>query len=404
MQVAGSQDPSEITPRINIDRVSRVPLATQVARQFTWLIATGTISAGSHLPTIVDVARHVGVNFHTVRAAYQQLRDDGLVLTKRGSGTVVLGYDRDRAMAHGGHHPTFTIGVLVPSFSDYYADYLESIIEAATVEGWLPVICHTRHYDSVVVGRYLDQLFSRNVDGVIVTHFETPGDLSTLDVFKSAEALRPFVFVDCADVGIGSTITVDREGDGFVATSHFIEHGHERIGYLAPPETWSATKRLGSGYHRALSEAGIATDARQIEHAAEFSLGAGAKAAHRLLQPPEPPSAIFCAGDILALGAISAIDSLGLRTPGDVAVMGYGEIPFSALAAPALASIRLPADVLAHEAARVLRQAIDDGYIQPPTAVATWLVPRASCGCHPTSQVSGRQTGEASPAQERTRS
>ncbi len=382
MKAAKPDFPLEIARRMNVDRESRVPIATQLARQLTWLIATGALRPGTRLPTLVDIAEHLGVNFHTVRAAYQQLRHDGLVDTRRGVGTVVLGYDRQRAAARRGNDPTFTIGVLVPSFSDYYADYLESIIEAATVEGWLPVMCHTRHYDSTVVARCMDQLLSRNVDGVIVTHFETPDDRATYEILKSGESLRPFVFVDCAEVGMGSSVTVDREGDGWQVTRHLIEHGHDRVGYLAPPETWSATRRLGTGYRRALAEGGIMAEPGYVAHATEFSLDAGAKAAHRLLQQPDPPTAIFCAGDILALGLLSALNALGLRAGRDVAVIGYGEIPFSALTAPPLATVRLPANVLAHEAVGVLRRAIEGGN-QPPTAVSTALVPRESCGCRP---------------------
>lgn len=380
MEAGNSYHSLEVVRRINVDRESRVPIATQLARQLTWLIATGALRPGTRLPTLVDIAGHVGVNFHTVRAAYQQLRHDGLVDTRRGVGTVVLGYDRQRAVARRGNDPTFTIGVLVPSFSDYYADYLESIIEAATVEGWIPVMCHTRHYDSTVVARCMDQLLSRNVDGVIVTHFETPGDQATYEILKSGESLRPFVFVDCAEVGMGSSIIVDREGDGLQVTRHLIGHGHNRVGYLAPPETWSATRRLGTGFRRALAEAGIPAEPRYVVHATEFSLEAGAKAAHRLLQQPDPPTAVFCAGDILALGLLGALNGLGLRAAHDVAIVGYGEIPFSALTAPPLATVRLPANVLAHEAVGVLRRAIDEGN-QPPTVVSTALVPRESCGC-----------------------
>lgn len=381
MQDDATRSSPDIAHRINVDRTSRTPLSTQIGQQITWLIATGIIESDSYLPVITDLADRLGVNVHTVRAAYAHLRDDGLVVMRRGSRTKACGYDRDRASAGADRQSSFTIGVLVPSFTDYYAEYLDAIAKAAEVEGWLPVVCQTSNYSSSVVSRYMDQLFSRNVDGVIVIHFETPGDLATIDVFESSASLRPLVFVDSAEFGMNSRIVVDREEDGLLATKHLIDHDRRRIGYLAPPESWSSTVRLGKGYQRALEAAGMIYDERLVAHATDFSLAAGAKAAGQLLQQDDPPTAIFCAGDILALGAMSAIQALGMNVPEDVAVMGYGEISFAALAAPSLSTVRLPATELGYEAIRTLRRAIDDDSPQPCVAVETTLVPRDSCGC-----------------------
>ena len=366
---------------MSVSDSSRVPLATQIARQLTWQVATGSIEAGSHLPAITDLADDLGVNVHTVRAAYRQLADDGIVTMSRGSRTRVLGYDRRRALAGHDSHSSFTVGVMVSAFTDYYAEYLEALTRAAEIEGWLPIICQTQHYDPQVVARYMDQLFSRNVDGIILIHFETAGDDEVVDVVASSAQLRPFVLVDSADVGVGSRLVVDRASDAYVATTHLIEHGHSRIGHVASPENRSSNIPFKSGYSRALAAAGVPQDSRLVVPVSDFSLESGAKAATQLLQAEEPPTALFCAGDTLALGAISAIREQGLRVPDDVAVMGYGEIPVARLAAPALSTIRLPADELGYEAIRTLRDAIHEGESQSPVSIDTTLVTRESCNC-----------------------
>ena len=357
-----------------------MPLATQIARQFTWQVASGRVTPGSHLPVIAELATELGVSVHTVRAAYRQLADDGIVSTRRGSRTRVLGYDRNRASMGNEAHPSYSIGVMVPAFTNYYADYLQAVSRQAELEGWLPIICQTQHYDAQVVSRHLDQLFSRNVDGVILIHFGAAGDEAVVGVVESSAALRPFVFVDSANVGTGSHILADRTADAYEATMHLVGHGHRRIAYIASPAD-SSSNLLGAGYARALADADIPADDRLVAPVPDFSLEAGSKAAAQLLLADEPPSAIFCAGDILALGAISAIQERGLRVPQDVAVMGYGEIPFARLAAPSLSTVRLPADSLGFEAIRTLRQAIQEGEPQPPVTVATALVTRESCSC-----------------------
>ena len=376
----GPRQRSESVAPIRVSDSSRVPLATQIARQFMWQVASGTISTGSHLPPIAELAAELGVSIHTVRAAYKQLADDGIVSISRGSRTRVLGYDRNRAAVGNDFHPSYSIGVMVPAFTDYYADFLQALSLEAGLEGWLPIICQTQHYDAQVVSRHLDQLFSRNVDGVILIHFTTAGDESVVSVVEPSSALRPFVFVDSADVGMGSQILADRTADGYEATMHLVEHGHRRIAYIGSPAD-SSSNLLGIGYSQALESADLPTDDRLVAPVADFSLEEGTKATTRLLLQDRPPTAVFCAGDILALGAISAIRERGLRVPEDVAVMGYGEIPFARLAAPSLSTVRLPADQLGHEAIRTLRQAIQEGEPQPPVTVATALVTRESCSC-----------------------
>jgi DNA-binding LacI/PurR family transcriptional regulator len=383
MVTASGQGEPEVGRRISVDRDSRVPLATQVSRQFTWLIATGALEEGSLLPPISKLAGQVGINTHTMRAAYGQLRDDGLVRVQRGSRTVVLGYDRGLVSAAGDRHSSFTIGVLIPSFTSYYSDFLEAVASAAGSEGWLPIICETHHFDAPVVSGYLDQLFSHNVDGVIAIHAESTAESDVVELFEPLDTLRPLVLVDSADLGRSSPVTVDREADGLEATAHLIGHGHRRVALLSGPAEWASTQRMVEGYREALAGAPLPFDDALVAHASDHAIDAGAATAQRLLFGDDPPSAIFCTGDVLALGAIKAVGDAGKRVPEDVAVIGYGDIPFAALSCPSLSSIRLPAAELGRQAVRILRQAVDDGSLQPPVTVDTTLVLRHSCGCSP---------------------
>ena len=372
---------TEVARRIGVDRVSRVPLATQISRQLTWLISTGTLEEGALLPPISDLAAQVGVNTHTMRAAYGQLRDDGLVRMRRGSRTVVLGFDRRQAARARERHQSFSIGVLIPSFAAYYDDFLAAVTRAAGAEGWLPIICETHHFDAPVVSSYLDQLFSRNVDGLIAIHAESPAESEAVDLFGPSDTLRPLVLVDSADLATSSQIDVDRESDGRAAAAHLIEHGHRRVGAVVGPASWISTQRLLKGHVQALESAGLEPDGDLVANVPDHTLGAGTTAARRLLALDERPTAVVCAGDVVALGVIHGLREAGLRVPQDVAVIGYGDIPFAATTSPTLTTVRLPAAELGREAVRALRRAIDEGAPQPPLTVATSLTLRHSCGC-----------------------
>ena len=375
-------DASELLAlRLGIDRAGRTPLATQIAEQLTSRVAAGVVAAGERLPALNDLAEHLGVNVHTVRAAYAQLAADDVITMQRGSRAVVLGYDASTAHSGRVGVPTFMIGVMVPQFSDYYAEFLQAVAESAAVEGWLPVICQTRQYETGAVARYVDQLVSRGVDGVIAVHYETPDDAETTAVLATAADLRPLVFVDSAALDFGSHIVVDRVAGSLEATRHLLDHGHRRVAYISTPIGWSSGSQLRQGYVRALHEAGLELDSDLVVAASDMSLGAGAKAAAGLMQLGEPPDAIFCAGDILAWGALRQLRDMRLRVPEDVSLMGYGELPLSSLAGPPLSSTRLPARELGELAVVTLRAAIDDGERKVAGPIQTTLTIRRSCGC-----------------------
>ena len=369
-----------VTP-ITVDSTSRVSIATQISRQITWQVVTGRIAPGSPLPVIADLANQLGVNAHTVRAAYRQLADDGIVLMSRGTRARVLGYDRRRAISGNDSHPSFTIGVLVSEFNVYYNEILETLTTAAELEGWLPVFCRTKQFAPDILSRGIDQLFSRNVDGLILLPFERFGDEEVIDILASSARLRPFVLVDSTDIGVGSRILVDHAASAYMMTTHLIEHGHVRIGHLGGPVDRCSTLPLRSGFEEALAAAGLAGEDQLVVPAADYSLQAGYKAAVQLLQQDDRPTAIVCNTDVSALGVIAVARELGIRVPEELAVIGYGDMPLSRYAAIPLSSVQISADELGREAVRTLRRAIDEGNSQPPVVVPTTLVARDSCGC-----------------------
>ena len=367
--------------RLGIDRTGRTPLATQIAEQLTSRVASGRLVAGDRLPTLKEVADHLEVNVHTVRAAYSQLAADDVISIQRGSRAIVLGYDANSALSGRASAPTFMIGVMVPHFSDYYAEFLEAVAQSAEIEGWLPVICQTRQYETRTVARHVDQMVSRGVDGLIALHYETPDDAETTAVLATAADLLPLVLVDSAPLEFGHLIMVDRVAGSLEATRHLLDHGHRRVAFISTPVGWSSRSQMRQGYLQALAEAGLEPDVELEIAAGDMSLDAGAKAASSLMLLDNPPEAIFCAGDILALGALQHLQDIRVGVPEDVSIMGYGELPFSSLAGPPLSSSRLPARELGELAIANLRDAIDGRRRTQVAPIQTSLVTRRSCGC-----------------------
>jgi DNA-binding LacI/PurR family transcriptional regulator len=178
-------------------------------------------------------------------------------------------------------------------------------------------------------------------------------------------------------------VQIDLESAGYQATSHLLEHGHNRIGLVTVSMEAANVNAINQGYERALSETGQMIDGRLIARVPGFSISNGIEGARRLLNMEKPPTALFCVADTLALGAMQTIKQSGLTIPSDVALASFNDIPSAALVEPPLTTVSAPTIQMGQEAMRMLQSLIDgrkskkDRVILPPA-----LVIRQSCGPH----------------------
>ncbi len=151
----------------------------------------------------------------------------------------------------------------------------------------------------------------------------------------------------------------DRAG-ARLAVEHLMELGHRRIGFIGGPRgRLSATRRL-QGYTAAQRAGRLAVDTRLVV-SGDYSVEAGLERARRLLQLPSRPTAILVSNDTMAMGALRGIQAAGLRCPDDVAVVGSGDPPFMAFAAPPLSTVALPVEEAGRRAAERLLERIRGG-------------------------------------------
>jgi DNA-binding LacI/PurR family transcriptional regulator len=386
-----SPSPARQTIRLlrfmRVDPREPVPLSAQLEQQITWLMASGELQEGDKLPAIRDLAKHLGINMHTVRAAYQALAADGLVASRRGLGTVVLGYDPWRVAKRTPGLPSFTIGVLIPSLNPFYTPFIRALEDTARDLPWMLLICHF-HDSPELARRLVHQLGAKQVDGLILTSTR-----SVLEEGRGAKAreprgLPPLVHVDEPDAP-GHVVLLDSEGAGYRATTHLLQHGHRRIGLITGPVAWPNLRQVYLGYQRAVTSAGLDMDSDLVIEVPAFSMEWGYRAAQRLLDKAAPPSAIFGAADVLAIGAMQAIKARGKTIPDDVAVVGYNDIELAALVDPALTTVSAPAYEMGVQAMTTLQQLHSGHPVKPERIVLdTELVIRRSCGCGGTPGVS----------------
>jgi DNA-binding LacI/PurR family transcriptional regulator len=175
---------------------------------------------------------------------------------------------------------------------------------------------------------------------------------------------------------------VDEDGEeGMLQlTRHLIEHGHRRIAYISPPLTLMFARHRMQGVKRALEEADIPLpEAYRVT--GELTQRSGREAARQLLALPQPPTAIIAGNDLMALGAMSAIQERGLIVGRDIAVAGFDDIPMSEATHPPLTTVHQPIYQIGSLVAEILIQLIrGETPEQTQYLLKPQLVIRQSCG------------------------
>lgn len=371
-----------------LDKISVKPrldttLAQQLSQQFTWFIASGQLQPDELLPSVRQLAQQLGINMHTVRSAYQKLEADGLVKTRQGLGTKVLVYDPHRMAQIAGAAHSHTVGVIIPSLTNpFYHAFLQGVEAVANQNQSMLFMCVT-HDNPGEARRYYAQLAAKNVDGILLAS-QDDSSFITPEVKLEGPSNHPLplVAVDWP-TSSGYSVSLDLENAGYQATRHLLQHGHSRVGLITYALDLPNVRPTNLGYQRALKEAKITGDPHWIAAVHGFDTKAGAEGARRLLALEQPPTAIFAISDLLAIGAMSAVQQAGLQIPQEMAVAGFNDIPLAALVNPPLTTVAAPACQMGQEAMKMLQNLISGKRpAHRKITLPTSLVMRQSCGAH----------------------
>jgi DNA-binding LacI/PurR family transcriptional regulator len=230
------------------------------------------------------------------------------------------------------------VGLVLPELANpIFPAFAEVVAGSLAKRGFTPVLC-TRTAEGVSEGDYVDMLLEQHVSGVIFAGGNyAQGDAEHEHYHRMAERGLPVVLVNAAIEDIGfPTVSAD---DGVAvrqAFGHLRSLGHERIGLVLGPEDHMPSARKLTEYGRL---AGTADVERTL-----FSMEGGHAAASRLIR--RGVTALICASDVLALGAVRGARRLGLEVPDDISVVGYDDSTFMACTDPPLTTIRQPIEAM----------------------------------------------------------
>jgi DNA-binding LacI/PurR family transcriptional regulator len=300
---------------------------------------------------IKDVAKHAGVSVGTVSNVLNRPHLVAEATRDRIRAAMAeLGYVRNesaRQLRAG--HGRF-IGLIVLDITNpFFADVTRGAEESAEEAGFQVSVWNSGE-DPARERRHLELLLEQRVEGVLIT--PAGDDVSGLGEFD--EFGIPVVLVDRGAAHADRcSVAVDDELGGRLAIRHLLEQGHEHIAFIGGPLAIDQVKMRLLGVEAELAEHTGSATLTVVETAA-LQLDEGTKALHEVLEITPRPSAIFCANDLLALGALRGCTDLGLSVPEDIAIVGYDDIAFAAGAAVPLTSVRQPREELGRQALQLL--------------------------------------------------
>jgi LacI family transcriptional regulator len=238
---------------------------------------------------------------------------------------------------------TLTIGMINGEESSsspftFIMPMMVGVEETAREQGFSVFLCNS-HGKPEHEKSYLETLIDKQVSGVIF--------VSSKPEPRGAPALElgslPYVFLYqyAPDVRVPSVMPDDIAG-GYKATHYLAELGHKRIGYINGENSYRVSTLRFEGYRKALEDAGLPFDPSLVQSPNTWFEEGGYDSAKVFMRLPHPPTAIFCANDELAIGALEAIKELGLRVPEDVSLVGYDDRYEAVHKRPPLTTVALP--------------------------------------------------------------
>jgi LacI family transcriptional regulator len=272
---------------------------------------------------------------------------------------------------------TFTIGIITDTitspFSPLIIRGIQDHLEAA---GYFSIILNG-DWNPEVETEAIQRLLSRAVDGLI---FVESWLNDTSSVLKLTD--KPHVFVHRLFDGEDhrNRVSVDENYGTDLAIEHLVRLGHRRIAFINGPGGWYASEHRLIGYQETLARSGIAYDP-QLVIAGDWEVQSGFPAARQFLELPHRPTAIFAANDLMALGAIYAIQEAGLRVPEDIAIVGYDDREIANLTRPTITTVTMPCYEMGQAAAQLMSGSFENGEnSEDLIKVQGTLIVRESCG------------------------
>jgi LacI family transcriptional regulator len=308
------------------------------------------------LSTIVDVAKKAKVSIATVSRVINhpdRVKEETRRKIYKAMNACNYVYN---ALAGGlSTKRSHAIGILIPNITNpIFSESTRGVQDFAGEKGYYVISVNT-DYVYEKEKKLVNVLRERQVEGIVLTTNKPEGEIVERLVKDRFPFVLTYSFPRNPKVAF---VGVDNIQGGNKAIEYLIGLGHRRIGMIALSFSLSdRSYHRWLGYKRCLKKYGIPYNPDLIIQT-EYTFEKGKEAIKLLMRNPDPPTAIFCSNDILALGAMNGLSDMGKMIPEDVSIIGFDDIPFSKFVKPPLTSVRQPAYDMGWKATEVLFELI----------------------------------------------
>jgi LacI family transcriptional regulator len=329
--------------------------------------------------TIAEIAAFAGVSVPTVSKVLNG-RSDVAEATRQRVQQIMADRGYQRRRPGGPQRPVGLIDMVLPSLDSPWVVEVLRGAEAEARKAGAQIVLTSAEGAPAGDRQWLDRLATRRSDGLVLVVSEAAPEA----VEQLAALHTPVVLLDPVGGSDPSfpTVGATNWAGGLSAVEHLLSLGHRRIAVLSGRPQLVCSQERVEGYRAALGRAGITVD-EQLVHFGDFRPGGGRVGTRKMLDLPDPPTAIFAGSDMQAFGVYQEAAARGLRIPEDLSVVGFDDIAFSELMAPQLTTVRQPLTRMAAEAVRLALTGDSTPGPPPRVELATHLVVRESTGPAP---------------------
>ena len=332
-------------------------------------------------PRLIDVARLAGVSLGSAsRALNVPQAVKGKTRKAVQEAAKQLAYVPDGRARSLALRRSFTVGAVLPTINNpVYADFAHALQQGLSGEGY-SVVCSAHAYDRVAEALIVERLLQRGVDGIVLVG--TDHDANVLA--QIVRAMVPYLFTWSTDeIGDGECVGFSNRRAMQQLTQHLISLGHRRISVLSGETRHNERARARlAGITDGLNMAGHQLPPKNII-CGPFTVEAGRAGLRRALALTPRPTALMCATDLLAAGALAEARELKIKVPRELSITGFDDIDVATLLTPPLTTVRVPTFEIGLKASEAILRAIA-GRSMAAEQVSTELIVRESTGPAPT--------------------
>jgi LacI family transcriptional regulator len=337
-----------------------------------------------------DVARLAGVSQPTVSRALRDQKGVSMVTRVRiREAAKALGYVPSQIGRSLATRTTGRVGVVSAELCNpFYPALIEPLHDALAALGYRMILVTDRGDAEIE----LEPLIDGSLDGVVLSTSEVGSSLP----FELAKRGLPHVMLNRTVDGARTDECVSDNVAGAEAVADFlVDFGHTRIGAVFGPEATSTGRERTTGFRRRLAERGVPLSPDYVR-TGEFHQDTGRAALDELMAVKPPPTALFCANDVIAFGVCAAAAAAGVDIPAQLTVVGFDDIPMASWEVFSLTTMRVDLSVMGQRTATLLAERIADPELPPRRVVLpVELVLR---GTHSRPQMPGSElSGPTSP-------